>query len=477
MPFNINTESISQSLFELTHPDNRDEAHSRHVYVNLMHALKRPLIRRLANQSHPEDLYLIKNPVYHPKWVKEAMDRGEQIYDFNPRDAVRDAITHVADWISAAIINQEPWLQNCDDHGRPLKLIKIGSLEQAVAEADKAMRRALAQSAAALASEDFKTIKTFPDGAQIIHLLTPNALDAESRAMRHCVGLGAYDDKLASGAFHYYSLRVPSGKTAATLEVAVKTNTLLQCKGRNNKPPVSKYMPYIQRFVQERNFSLKEIPYYTGLIKADGRYYDIRNLPDGFTYQGDLNLSHADIETFPENATIHGILDLRYSRIRSLGKNLTAANLHVAFTAIQSLPSGLKLDVLDAEHSPITALPNDISIKTACWLSRSKIRQIPDNFTCGKLSLLRTKIKQLPPGLRVERLHIEDTRITDIPPDANITDTIYYNRPLQIPATAIVGNLDPRHLYAEGLEPRRALAERVHPSDPIDHDVEDEIAF
>lgn len=398
MPFNVNTESISQSLFELTHPENRDEAHSRHVYVNLMYALKRPLVRRLANQSRPDDLCLIKKPVYHPKWVKEAMDRGEQIYDFFPCDTVRDAIMHVADWISAAIINQEPWLQNCDDHGRPLKLIKIGSLEQAVAEADKAMRRALAQSTAALAPEDFKTIKTFPDGAAIVRLLTPTALDAESHAMRHCLGLGSYDEKLASGAFHYYSLRTPNGKAAATLEVENATNTLLQCKGRGNTPPGSRYTPYIQSFAQEHQFDVRETMSHTGLIKFDGRYYDIRNLPDGFTYDGDLDLSETDLETFPANATVSGTLNLSHSRLQSLGKNLKANKLHVSNTPIKTLPRGLNLQVLVAEKTELSTLPADAQI-SHCYLSGSKIKQLPEGFTCEFMSLNRTKIRQLPSKL------------------------------------------------------------------------------
>jgi hypothetical protein len=49
--------------------------------------------------------------------------------------------THVTDWLTAAVLADEEWLKAIDDHGRPRKLMKFGSVEAIVAEADKAMAK------------------------------------------------------------------------------------------------------------------------------------------------------------------------------------------------------------------------------------------------------------------------------------------------------------------------------------------------
>jgi hypothetical protein len=109
-------------------------------------------------------------------------------------------VRHVADWISAAVINDEPWLKDIDGEGRTKKLLKIGSLAQAEAEADKAMRRFAFKAAAAphVDGEGEESIMTFADGGRVVRLLTPAALDRESAMMGHCVGQGLTTGRCSS---------------------------------------------------------------------------------------------------------------------------------------------------------------------------------------------------------------------------------------------------------------------------------------
>ncbi|WP_247774315.1 hypothetical protein [Bradyrhizobium sp. 192] len=136
-----------------------------------------------------------------------------------PNAALEASVRHVADWIEAARVNNEEWLQRCDEQGRPLKLLKIGSLAQAIAEADKAMRRFAFNAAAAphIDGEGEESVMTFADGSRIVRLLTPAALDRESAMMGHCVGQGAYDAAVKDRSRIIYSLRDAKNKAHVTL--------------------------------------------------------------------------------------------------------------------------------------------------------------------------------------------------------------------------------------------------------------------
>jgi hypothetical protein len=95
-----------------------------------------------ALRKGPEGLQrLTALPPDAPGWLQSKFQDGVSFYHFVPNAAPESRVRHVADWIEAARVNNEHWLQRCDSMGRPLKLLKIGSLAQAEAEADKAMRR------------------------------------------------------------------------------------------------------------------------------------------------------------------------------------------------------------------------------------------------------------------------------------------------------------------------------------------------
>ncbi len=44
-------------------------------------------------------------------------------------------IKHIVDWLTAAVVNEEPWLCNVDEFGRPKKLLKFSKLSEIAKEA------------------------------------------------------------------------------------------------------------------------------------------------------------------------------------------------------------------------------------------------------------------------------------------------------------------------------------------------------
>jgi hypothetical protein len=106
-------------------------------------------------------------------------------------------LSHIIDWLHAAVVNNESWLERRDEFGRPKKLMKFGSLDQIIKEADKAMLKAAQKlQSIQLVEGDEELYQELADGYYLVRLKTAAALDRESAEMQHCVGLGAYDASL-----------------------------------------------------------------------------------------------------------------------------------------------------------------------------------------------------------------------------------------------------------------------------------------
>lgn len=154
-----------------------------------------------------------------------------------------------------------------------------------------------------------KFIMDLPNGMKAYQLITPEALDYESEYMGHCVGQGYYDKGVADGSIQIYSIRDSDGDPHATLEVRGKD--VYQCKGKGNKTPVQRYIPAVQHFVESQKLEIKHDMKNIGLIKQDGKYYSVYDLPDGFVVNGNLDLSDMDLIGVNLNIIVTGMLDLR----------------------------------------------------------------------------------------------------------------------------------------------------------------------
>jgi hypothetical protein len=148
-------------------------------------------------------------------------------------------IRHVVDWITSAVSNDAPWLKNLDDKGRPKKLMKFGSMDAMVAEADKDMRKKLAGERVSLGEGDEEVFADDKGDYFIVRLKTMRALDVESGAMRHCLGHGGYDHYLKSDTHLFLSLRDRSNQPHATIEV--DRCYVVQFRGKANSEPKDSY--------------------------------------------------------------------------------------------------------------------------------------------------------------------------------------------------------------------------------------------
>ena len=91
--------------------------------------------------------------------------------------------------------------------------------------------------------EDHVLVKDYGDGNKWVKLTTGECLNYEGAQMGHCVADYAHD--VESGYVDIISLRDKNNKPHVTIERAKESGVVSQMKGKENKAPVQKYMPYV----------------------------------------------------------------------------------------------------------------------------------------------------------------------------------------------------------------------------------------
>jgi len=122
-----------------------------------------------------------------------------------------------------------------------------------------------------------------------------------------------------------------------------------------------------------------------------------------------LNLMDTPITHLPDNITkIIGTIELSYSKIQKLPTNLSRVergSLFLNQTKLTELPKSLSYvqKSLYLTGTPVTSLPDNLTIGESLRLSGTLIRFLPDNLTVGDLlDLNKTPIESIPNNLIVK---------------------------------------------------------------------------
>lgn len=295
---------------------------------------------------------------------------------------IRPEYEHIRDWLLAAVSNGEKWLQSVDEQDRPKKLMKFGSIDAIVKEADKAMMKfAQKNRQVRIADGDEQVVHELSDGWYVVRMLTPTALDRESGEMQHCIGQGGYDDKLNDPAYAYYSLRDPFGKAHATMEVSVPKGVPLQLQGKQNEEPLPEYFDRMLEFMKTAGIVPVQLnPESRWVFDEDHKRHDIENLPDGVTLVGSVSVTLKKM-SFPKRVAVRGDLKITASTIVRMPEELlVGGEYRVANSELQDTPQYLKVG-------------SDIGISA----SRCEIAETVDVW--GKLSVAKSHVSRLPQGL------------------------------------------------------------------------------
>ena len=275
----------------------------------------------LAQENEPAFIP-VKDSANLPDWAQTLLSRGEQVYQFNGAkmsDRLKNDITTVRDYLyDVATMYVDKVIKIAENTKQKPKIRydylkttnEYNTFEQALSAAQEwheklAENLAKKQNAQQILSESLigaEFVMNLPNNMTAYRLTTPEALDFESEYMGHCIGSGGYDKNVKNGTMQIYSIRDERGEPHATFEV--RNNTIQQCKGKQNKAPVAKYMPAIQEFIKSKKFELGGDKKNTGLIEQDGEYYSILHLPRNFVFSGNLDLSNMGLTELPDMSTV-----------------------------------------------------------------------------------------------------------------------------------------------------------------------------
>ena len=292
----------------------------------------------LNQNNEPAFIPVDKNRTDLPGWTYRVFERGENIYQFDGSkmsDKLREDIITVRDYLydiaaqyvdkvieTAKRTERKPkirydYLKTTNEYDTFDKALTAANnwhehMSEELAKRNRG-RELLKKSLVGA-----KYVMDLPDNMFAYQLTTEEALDFESEYMGHCVGRGGYDAGVKTGLIKIYSIRDERGEPHATLEV--RGNEVHQVKGKQNKTPIRKYIPAIKQFLETQKLDVVHDLRNLGLIKQDGKYYDIFNLPKGFVVKGDLNLRSMELTELPDlsTITIQGIFDCSINRLTSL---------------------------------------------------------------------------------------------------------------------------------------------------------------
>jgi hypothetical protein len=344
-------------------------------------------------------------------------------------DAYLVEIRHIIDWLASSLVDGDDWLKRVDAKDRPLKLMKMHSIDQLKAEADKAFAKKMQKVVTKITLPGDETLHMeLADGFSVVRMLTSEALDRESNAMQHCVGLGAYDHYLRENRRGLFSLRDSSNRPHATIELDMVNKQICQLSGKQNRLPIAKYLQLLAPFIAAEAINSTDTISMGFVISKGAIVHHASDIPDGAEFggtlslrgydgdKGDIRIPHgikvdgdlvltgefADILTMP--AAVSGDVHVRGMNIPDLSPDFVfGGGLYCSGSWVGNLPDNLHIrgNLVLAQCRKVV-LPRGLVIDGDLDLTQADVHEIPDDIVIkGSLMVGNTALTRLPAGLAV----------------------------------------------------------------------------
>ena len=129
---------------------------------------------------------------------------------------------------------------------------------------------------------------------------------ADGGTIRHVVKeLNMYPHKMSGfdkgGTIRFWALFACNGKPCVLIKTRGDAVTL--CRANNGARP-TQYISHVVSFIIGHEFHIAADMACTGIIRQKGNYYNIYDLPQGFVYIGNMDLSWAGLYELPDMSTV-----------------------------------------------------------------------------------------------------------------------------------------------------------------------------
>jgi ankyrin repeat protein len=281
-------------------------------------------------------------------WIQKAVDSGQDlwlidIYLTGTRD-LHYEVEHITDYFDYAL-DEPDGLPPDLKVGRDITRISyLDALKKADDWTKWLSRRGEGD-------EDLSGIEKIMSvsGYTWVYVNSPRSLDREGKLMQHCVG--SYSKEVEQSHCKIISLRDSQNEPHITLEV--RNRKINQIKGKQNKPPVPKYVPILADFlnyglshrlfndIDDYDFDKMSLFFFENQV-----YQDALDLPKEFWSKGGLGklIERGDRETV-EILLKRGLdPDERYTSKKVIGQSEDVTPLSHALTVLDWRMADLLLD-------------------------------------------------------------------------------------------------------------------------------------
>lgn len=356
------------------------------------------------------------------KWLQSNVANYLEAKQGSPKAREAEAqLPHVVDYLKV-VTDPNAKVPRGIKSITPGRLGRI-SVPDAIAGADRWVKALNKQTVSHVDKDGEEHVMDVGDGFRLVKVVSDSAKSYEGKEMGHCVGGGSYAKE------QIYSLRDEHNKPHATFQI--KDGAVVQCKGKENKTVIDKYIPYVQTAVKVMGWGIESDQKSIWLIKQGGQYHDPRDLPEEFEMNGTLDLSeYKGPLSLPNRLRVDGDLDLSCcTRLTTLPEGLvvTGSVYLNGCTALTSLPKKLQIEkdfylnscvrlrnlpeALELGGSlglfdccALTMLPEGLIVGKNLWLSGCRgLRTLPKRLRVGGHLSLRDcmGLTRLPEDLKV----------------------------------------------------------------------------
>lgn len=144
-------------------------------------------------------------------------------------------------------------------------------------------------------------IMDLPRSMYAVYLSSADAVSSEAGKLN--IQLKAGDVQLVENTqnVNFYSIRSYDG--APHVLFRVENDAVQWCRGLGGGRPAN-YMAQIVTFIVQKQFDIARDMACTGIIRQNGKYYDVFDLPHGFVFNGNMDLSYAGLRHLPNMRSI-----------------------------------------------------------------------------------------------------------------------------------------------------------------------------
>ncbi len=187
-------------------------------------------------------------PPNAPSWARDAARKKQLVY-FKPDGDLDDAMEHLSHYVNA--IEHDLKGDNPDNQAVAKRELtgfpKAENLDMLMSKSQDYFKRGSKK--ATRSEEGMTQIHDSGGGYRWYILQTSEAYKREGKALQNCIGQMYTRSSSRDSGYEMVVMRKGNDETVVAARINNKAHEIQEMKGKNNKPPVEKYMPYVMNFV------------------------------------------------------------------------------------------------------------------------------------------------------------------------------------------------------------------------------------